>query len=169
MGSVGPSNGGCGTLKWGEGLKMGRMWGLEMGGEGEMVVEEAAELIRELEKGGGEWEWGPKMGRDPKTGAVELLWGGVGPQNGGDPKIRGYGLWGFGVMGLWVSKGYGAMGLWHYGVPRAMGLWDYGIYGVMGLSVPPLPHRCSSGPHGAAECGSGECGAAAPLRAPFPL
>ena len=69
----------------------------------EMAMEEAAELIRELEKGGSEWGiydggWDPKNGAEtPKIVGVGSQYGVVGPQNGGrdpeawDPKKRGWG------------------------------------------------------------------------------
>ena len=68
-----------------------------------MAMEEAAELIRELEKGGSEWGiydggWDPKNGAEtPKIVGVGSQYGVVGPQNGGrdpeawDPKKRGWG------------------------------------------------------------------------------
>ena len=82
------------------------------------------------------------MGREPKWGACGALkWGQMAVGEG--------------------HEGYGDRG--GHGATGSMGLW------VHGAQRPPSPHSCSAGPLGAAECGGGERGAAAALRAPLPI
>lgn len=70
-----------------------------MGSRGveEMAMEEVAELIRELEKGGGEFGGGVS-----KWGVWDPQMGGVGPSNGGkDSKWGGCGALKWGERGRW--------------------------------------------------------------------